>query len=511
MAASGGIWSKGAFYSPGVQQHLTPSQLARLQKRELGLGGKTVDRLRKKAGHSGGSDSARVRRAVRDIEASKSGWGGLRRDELVAMRARINATLGDEQPDPPPTKKARGRVGSIVQARGADPTKAYDVRYELRELDEVVTSNTDSGAVNPAYPAELQPRDRSRAASRDQINRIAATLEPDALVGEYGSLDRGAPILGPDNAVESGNGRMMSLRKAQQDHPERYAAYRQRLEEIAAERGIDPDEVRKMNNPVLVRVRQTDVDRVAFAEEANTSAALGMSDTERAKGDARRISPAELGRFTSSGNIDDDIRRTSNREFVRAFVGELPPNERAQALDRNGELTQTGAKRLKAAMFTRVYDDTRLADRIFESQDNELKNITNGMMASLGPLAQAEEQVRRGERDATLSISGDVAVAVNKLATLKDQNMPPEIYLRQQPMFGREMTPDQERIMMALHERRRSGKAVGELLSGWATIVERQPHPEQAGMFGGASASREELIDRWLSAPAQEDRQSGMF
>lgn len=509
MASPGSVWCKGRVFTPAMQGKLTTGQLQRLRERKLNLSDKTVDRLRRQTGK--GTEAMRVKRAVETIEGSKGGLGSLSREELITLRQRINATLGDEPETPP-----RRRVGRVVQARGADPTKSYAVRYELREMNDVITSNTDTGAINPDYPAELQPRDRSRAASREQINRIAGTLEPDALVGEYGSLDRGAPIIGDDNAVESGNGRMMALRKAKQDHPEKYDAYKKRLADVAAERGIDPDEVKKMDNPVLVRVRQSDVDRVKFAEESNTSAALSMSDTERAKGDARRISPAELGRFASSGNIDDDLRKTSNRPFVRAFVAELPPNERAQVMDRDGDLTQAGAKRIKAAMFTRVYDDTRLADRIFESQDNDIKNITNGMMGSLGPLAQAEEKVKRGERSSDMTISGDVAVAVNKLASLKDQGMTPEQYQRQTTLFDKDMTQDQERIMMALHERRRSGKAVNELLTSWAGIVEQQPHPDQGGLFGDVgSPKKSELIDRWLTQAETKktanELQQGLF
>jgi len=273
--------------------------------------------------------------------------------------------------------------GNVVQVFGADVKNRYSLRYEIRDLDTLITSNTESGAVNPEYPRELQPRDRTRAASRAQIDRMASNLEPDALTTEFMALDRGAPIIGDDNIVESGNARTMALQRAASLHPEQYAAYREAVREIAKERGIDPAALEQYKAPVLVRMRVDDVDRVAFAQEANTQTILGMSDTERARSDAARITTENLVVFEAGDNIDTDIRRASNRDMVRAFVSRIPEGERAALMDRGGELTQSGVKRLKAAMFTRVYDDARLSDRIFESTDNDMKNITNAMMGTL--------------------------------------------------------------------------------------------------------------------------------
>ena len=64
--------------------------------------------------------------------------------------------------------------------------------------------------MNPLYPSELQPRDRTREASRQQIERMADDLKPE-LLGESYKLSDGAPIIGPDNVVESGNGRTLAI------------------------------------------------------------------------------------------------------------------------------------------------------------------------------------------------------------------------------------------------------------------------------------------------------------
>ena len=74
--------------------------------------------------------------------------------------------------------------GSVVVVFGADPSNKYGLRYEVRELDDLVTSNTESGAINPNYPGELQPRDRTRMASRRQVENMARNLESEAMVSD---------------------------------------------------------------------------------------------------------------------------------------------------------------------------------------------------------------------------------------------------------------------------------------------------------------------------------------
>jgi len=486
-----------------MQGKLTPKQLERLKDRRLELGDKTVNRLRRQTGK--GREGHDLKRALETVEGSKAGLQTFSREDLLALRQRVNTALGDED------VHDVGKTGVITDAYGADPNHKYQVRYELREVDDLVTSNTETGAVNPAYPQELQPRDRTRAASKQQINEIAGKFQPDGFLVEFHSLDRGAPIIGEDNAVESGNGRTMAIRQLANEDSEKYQDYKRRLRETAHERGIDPHEVDKMQHPVLVRVRQSDVDRVKFTEDANTRAGLDMSDTERSKSDARRISTAELTNFNSTGSVDADLKRSDNRVFVRSFVAELPPNERAAMMDRNGELTQSGSKRIKAAMFTRVYDDQQLADRIFESNDDDMKNISNGMMGSLGRDARAEEMTLNGQRQKDLSISHDVAVAVDTLGAIKSGGkMTVDEYLNQGSMFGSGMTPTQKKILIALNERRRSAKQVEEMLTDWSALVEQQPDPNQAGMFGSTGATKDELVDRWLSTRGST-AQASMF
>lgn len=455
-------------------------------------------------------DVAAVKRL---IEGDARGLEDVSRDELLTLRSRIDKMLGSapEANNRLANEKPGIAHGHTVTVLGTDPTKKFEMRYEVRELDDLVTSNNDSGSVNPDFPKELQPRDRTRVASQRQIDTIAANLEPDALLGEFKAIDRGTPIIGDDNAVESGNGRSMALRRARDQHPEQFKKYQDELKKTAQDKGIDPATLDGFDNPVLVRVRKTDVDRVEFAKEANTASILGASDTERARGDAGRITSEGLQNLTMLDTIDNTMRSGANRDFVRSFVGNTPEVERAAMIDRNGALTKTGENRVKAAMFNRVYDSPELSDRIFESTDNDIKNVTNGIMNSLGNSSKAEELIRTGQRDKDLSISGDVSAAVKTFASLKERNLSVKDFLAQGALFDRELNPTQEKLLVEIDKRRRSGKKMTEFFNGYSELVDREPNPKQGSLFGSARRSKDELLDILIEQGNRPPGQIGLF
>jgi hypothetical protein len=59
------------------------------------------------------------------------------------------------------TVSSRYNSENITTAYGMDGS-SYDLSYEIRDLNDLITSNDALYGVNPHYPAELQPRDRTR-------------------------------------------------------------------------------------------------------------------------------------------------------------------------------------------------------------------------------------------------------------------------------------------------------------------------------------------------------------
>jgi hypothetical protein len=420
--------------------------------------------------------------------------------ELYKARQEINRLIEQQKSGLAGDADLLGARGQVVRAYGMDPTNRYDLQYEVVELDQLIPSNTLGGAINPLYPAELQPRDRTRAASQAQIQSIVSDFVPGAFVDEFMTINRGAPIIGDDLAVESGNGRVLALMTLREVAPDKYEEYREAVLARARDLGIDDGAILKMTNPVLVRRRISDVDRVAFAREANQDAVLSQSVVEVARQDADLISDEMIDdlQIGETQTPDEALRSGRNADFVRMFMQKLPENERAGLMTAEGEISQSLINRMKAAIFAKAFPRSGdLGGRIFESVDDNIRNLTGGLMGAVVQLVKAERLAGSGARGADLTIADDLTVVVQKFAELREQRMSVDDYMMQGKLFGEDLTTDQLRILQALDERSRSSKAVRELVTGWANLVEQSPNPNQLNMFGDAP-TRQELISRWL-------------
>lgn len=409
------------------------------------------------------------------------------------------ALLGDRaSAEPAPARQA----GPDSIAYGSDPTRAYKVRYRVVDLDDLVPSNLDSGAINPAYDAALQPRQRDRAASQAQIAKVAQTLTPDALLTDFKQLDKGTPIIGSeDTCVESGNGRILALRKAREAFPGQWDAYQNRLRDVAGSFGIDAAAFQGMRSPVLVRERIDQVDRAAFAREANAPPVLQMSTLEHARVDAKRLTDDTVLRLQvrEDQSIDLALRANSNQPFVRDFMQTLPDNERATLMRADGTLNQQGIWRIKAALFTRVFPGEaggRLAETFTEALDSTTRNFESAVAGTLPALLRAQSRISTGQRSADLDLSADMAASLDMLARLREQDMPVGVYLEQSSLFERELTPLQETMLRHFDKVGRAPKAIRGFLNSYAQAIEDAPDPHQVDMFGGSGTSKEQLFNR---------------
>ncbi|MDE1476256.1 hypothetical protein KKI95_14345 [Xenorhabdus bovienii] len=160
------------------------------------------------------------------------------------------------------SNSTQGRVSYVNTVKGNEVKTAFSVV----EASDLIISNHLDGRINEAYPQELQPRDRTRLSSKLQVNAISKSLQPEKL-SDSGLSSHGAPIIGRDNIVESGNGRSMGIVRA-------YASgnaddYKDYLIKNANEYGLNRSLIASMERPVLVRVRLDDVDRAKFASDSN--------------------------------------------------------------------------------------------------------------------------------------------------------------------------------------------------------------------------------------------------
>lgn len=290
------------------------------------------------------------------------------------------------------------RTNELVWGDG----QSLRTRWQVIEADRLITSHDTAGAVNPLFPPALQPRDRSRPASQAQIADIASGLDPRLLM-EAPTAREGAPVVGPDAVVESGNGRVLGLREAYARVPERAEAYRQEL----IGRGFT--QAKTMKEPVLVRVRETDLtptERQAFTVEANRTATARLSASERAAVDAKVLTPEVLDAFAGG-----EAGQARNATFARKALQRMAsPEEMGDLVTEGGYLSQAGADRLTAALVQRGFAAPDVVKSLYETIDPTSKAII-GAMSDTAPLAA---RVRQAATDGRLSFAdptGDVVEA----------------------------------------------------------------------------------------------------
>lgn len=242
---------------------------------------------------------------------------------------------------------------------------SVDVEYRVVDLSDLRAASGD-----------LQPRDRSRVTSDEQIAEIAARLDPRRLMPSA-EADRGAPVVGPDSIVESGNGRVAALRRAATEHPDRYQAY---VDEIRAGGFEIPEGVRE---PVLIASRRGDMDldaRRAFVRENNTSGIARMSATEQAATNADYLTQRAFDAYQPGMRLG----APENTEFLRRVFSAMPQAERAPFIGSDSRLTIDGLRMLRQSMFHRAFPADDLLRLLAETESPALASLLR-MMEDIAP------------------------------------------------------------------------------------------------------------------------------
>lgn len=330
------------------------------------------------------------------------------------------------------------------------------VRYRVVDLSELRAASGD-----------LQPRDRTRAASDEQIAEMAARLDPARLMPSA-EADRGAPIVGPDMMVESGNGRIAALNRAATENPQAYAAY---VEAIRAEMDI-PEGVTR---PVLIAERTSELTpegRRAFVRESNTSGIARMAPSEQARLDADFLDYRSFEGYRTGRGLN----APENAPFVRRMLSAMPQAERAALLTADGRLNIDGVRRLRQTLFARAFGADDLLRLAAETESPAVETLLR-MLEDLAPdwaafRSMVDAGFIRQEFDITDALVETVRLIARARLDARDgQSVIAAIRdrLSQGDLFG-ERDPMTEALLDVFYrgDRARNPEAAGDILRRYA-------------------------------------------
>lgn len=390
-----------------------------------------------------------------------------------------------------------GAENVVKTAKGSEVQTGFTVV----EAEELIASHDINGDPNPAFPAELQPRDRGRDASIAWVKKTARQLDPDSL-GRTRRADTGAPIVGPDRVVESGNGRTMAIQEAYRSG--NADEYREWLIEEAHHYNLDAGRVRAMKAPVLVRVRTSALDRREFAVEANQDDKLSMTGTEKARADADRLDEGLVAKLADDGNL----LAASNRDFINGFLQSLGDTEAAQYMTSDGNPTGALIARIQAAIFAKAYNDERLLEMTADASKPEVANVVNALNVAAPEFIRAQAADQAGTDALTNQLVDSVEVSLNEQAVqaiidatnlvrrAKADGSSVEEVVNQMGLFG-DIPPATSAMALFINQNNRSAKRLGLAFKAMAAFVRQEAERGQTvDMFGeGQQATLEQIID----------------
>jgi hypothetical protein len=385
--------------------------------------------------------------------------------------------------------------------------KLFTERDREIEVTPMVLDDSDIlTSFDEGFPAELQPRDRTRIASELQIEEIANNLNPRRLDDTF-DAGQGRPILVPVNvngqtkyAALTGNGRLTAIRRNYErgnQKAEEYRRFARQKDSAGAEGKGKPIYAAVLNNAAQV-------DLVDFVGEANEGTTQ-LSAVEQAVQDARRLDANTL--LNLEIGEAGEIARPENQRFSEQFFDlVVAPNERGKFLTESGALSQEGINRIRNAIFASAFADSPAGlaalAKIAEDPDSNVRNIASGLTRVAGIIARFKNLAETGNRHSSLDISANIVNALDKYSFLRERKIKPAEFVNQRALPGqKELSPTEKLILLSFDEFKRSARAVAGIIENYYAAADAVGDPQQPSMFGDLMPTDvPESFDVWEAA-----------
>ena len=421
------------------------------------------------------------------------------RDGVEPIRDEVSSKPEDKPTKPDDKKEGKAKLGA-APAWDKGPVELLEekfamspdglkvgVQYAIVDLGDLVTSHDWEGRENPEYPQEKQIRERGGEGARMTLNKHFNEFEPEVL-NKAVQATTGPPIVDGNGVVESGNGRVLLLRKVDTEAGKKSDSYQSMLQEVA------PDvDLSKFDSPALVRIRTeevTDEFLIRFIEDSNKSDATDLSAPEGAARDAKNI-PGEALEAYTSGIIDSKQNTRFFRIVAKAL---LSTSERNAVFNDNGEPAPEFVEKVNNALFLRAFSGSKRFDPLLKGlvsqRNNDMRAIYTAMKSVSGLWSQMRHRVGNGKYAKEYDITQDFleAVAIVRTANKKKDTTMSE-YLEELRMAKQEPSDIQKQLINAIFKdkkltARRSSKGLATVLQNYTAEVKSQSEPNLFGESG---------------------------
>lgn len=391
----------------------------------------------------------------------------------------------------------RSKSGKSATVR-TDDGKEFNVTYKIVPAETLTASNTADFGKNENYPEKLQPRDRDRVSMKEQVDDMARNLRPEDLAASR-SVNQGAPLVNQDNVVENGNGRTMAITRAYTTDGDAYKAssqkYKQYLMEHAEEYGYTREEVEAMENPVLIRQRDSSSDSLQDSIIHSTEGGMKMSASQQAKVDAEKISPKTLSLYDYDGS--GDLTKQSNNDFVVSALNEIADkSERDVVFNKDGTPSKAGIERVKSALAAYAYGDNSLLERISESTDTEDQNIVKAFSAAAPQVAAIKAKLDKGDVSKDYDLPKLLSDVLDFYFKCKNDGKSIKFALNETSLFDDDSSVSsvsRKNLARFIADNTRRPKAISDALVRMTKYIDGANEPG-AALFSGEKMGLDEIV-----------------
>lgn len=310
-------------------------------------------------------------------------WGENRPPETLATEPgqAENVTRGQQEAQPvrePRQSTSPTLSGKETEVSVPDSPQGFRARYAVREAQDVVPShNPQNFQPNPDYYHVNDRRYESEPQYQMQVidRSKPGTFDPRRIANNSPTVDVGPPVIDSDGNVLGGNSRAMILHRIYDaEDPSMRKAYRRELLDQAGMYGLDPQEIAKMQKPILVRELLDQHLPKAEAQQAitqlNRPSTTPLTIEERASAAAGQLSDNAADYITQQlENGGDDatvasVMNTNGVAIINRLIedGVFQPGER-NTLIQNDKVTPEARARVERMLVSGVYRDLKQMDQ----------------------------------------------------------------------------------------------------------------------------------------------------
>lgn len=383
--------------------------------------------------------------------------------------------------------KAQGKLSKMILGGSGETlagTQPISFKYAVMSVEDLVMSHDAYGSVNANYPAELQPRDRSRIASKAQILNMVKNLVPELLAASP-TAQNGSPIVSNGGVVIGGNARSAALTEAYKSGlADSYKSY---ITEHASEFGLNANNMPK--HPVLVRVVDVEGGLDVLAKQLNESTTAGYSTTEQAL-----INEELVMKVISKLNLDEsaNLNSAANKDFVQSFIGLLSESQKGEMVTKDGDLSAIGLVKVQHALVGAAYGSREMLENL-EQISPEFKNISNVLTSGAAKAADIRYSIENG----ILKDLGVVATLLNGVDLLKTSRRNEQDidgYLNQLSLFGSDYSAEDIAIGKFLEANVRNATQLKNMVDIILDFAQSAGDPNQLSLDGIKDISLTDVV-----------------